>query len=85
MYYVFNKNNLLFYMSDVTDLSIILILVFGLIVYVSYIKKIINAQYTINDKNCNPVTLFLNSIKGDPVDGVNSFANCVRSLDKTPS
>lgn len=72
-------------MSDVTDLSIILILIFGLIVYVSYVKKIINAQYTINDKNCNPVTLFLNSIKGDPVDGVNSFANCVRSLDKTPS
>lgn len=85
LYYVFNKNNLLFYMSDVTDLSIILIIVFGLIVYVSYIKKIIAAQYTINDKNCNPVTLFLNSIKGDPAEGVNSFAKCVRSLDQTPT
>ena len=72
-------------MSDITDLSIILIIVFGLIVYISYLRKIINAQYTINDKNCNPVTLFLNSIKGDPADGVSSFANCVRSLDQTPT
>ena len=68
-------------MSDVTDFSIILILIFGLIVYVLFVKKLIDAQYTINDKNCNPVTLFLNSIKGDPIDGVNSFANCVRILD----
>jgi hypothetical protein len=72
-------------MSDITDLSIILVIIFGLIVYVSYVRKIINAQYTINDKNCNPVTLFLNSIKGDPAEGVNSFANCVGRLDKTPT
>jgi hypothetical protein len=72
-------------MSDITDLSIILIIIFGLIVYVSYLRKIINAQYTINDKDCNPLTLFLNSIKGDPSEGVSSFAKCVRSLDQTPT
>jgi hypothetical protein len=71
-------------MSDVTDFSIILVIIFGLIVYVSYVRKLIDAQYTINDKNCNPVTLFLNSIDADPGDSVNNFANCVRSLNTTP-
>ena len=68
-------------MSDSTDLSIILILVIGLILYVIYLRKIIDAQYTIQNKNCNPVTMFINSISADPVDAVNNFGECVNLLD----
>ena len=68
-------------MSDSTDLSIILILVIGLILYVTYIRKIIDAQYTIQNKNCNPITMFINSINADPVDAVNNFGECVNLLD----
>jgi hypothetical protein len=67
-------------MSDSTDLSIILILVIGLILYVTYIRKIIDAQYTIQNKNCNPITMFINSINADPQDAVNNFAQCVHDL-----
>jgi competence protein ComGC len=68
-------------MSDSTDLSIILILVIGLILYIIYVRKIIDAQYMIQNKNCNPITMFINSINAYPADGVNNFAECVNSLD----
>lgn len=68
-------------MSDSTDLSIILILVIGLILYVIYLRKVIDAQYTIQNKNCNPITMFINSINADPIDAVNNFGECVNLLD----
>jgi len=68
-------------MSDSTDLSIILILVIGMILYVIYLRKVIDAQYTIQNKNCNPITMFINSINADPVDAVNNFGECVNLLD----
>jgi hypothetical protein len=68
-------------MSDSTDLSIILILVIGMILYVIYLRKVIDAQYTIQNKNCNPITMFINSINADPIDAVNNFGECVNLLD----
>ena len=68
-------------MSDSTDLSIILILVIGMILYVIYLRKVIDAQYTIQNKNCNPITMFINSINADPNDAVNNFGECVNLLD----
>ena len=70
-------------MSDTTDLSIVLIIIFGYIIYIFYIKKIIFAKYDINNIKCNPVNLFLKSINADSADNINDFAECVQLLNPT--
>jgi hypothetical protein len=68
-------------MSDMTDLSIIFIIIFGYIAYIYYIKKIIYAKYDINNIKCNPVNLFLKSINADSADNIDDFAECVQLLN----
>jgi hypothetical protein len=68
-------------MSDSTDLSIVLIIIVGYIIYIFYIKKIIFAKYDINNIKCNPVNLFLKSINADSADNINDFAECVQILN----
>lgn len=65
-------------MSDTTDLSIILILLVILYVYVSYVRKMIDAKYDIFNTKCSPVNLFLKSINSEPSEGINNFAECVQ-------
>jgi hypothetical protein len=72
-------------MSDTTDLSIIIVLVIGLIVYIHFIKRIIYAKYDINNIKCNPVNLFLKSINADTTDSINNFAECVQLLNPSTS
>lgn len=67
-------------MSDTTDLSIILILLVVLYVYVSYVRKMIDAKYDIFNTKCSPVNLFLKSINSDPSEGINDFTECVQLL-----
>ncbi len=67
-------------MSDTTDFSIVIILIVGLIVYIYYVKKLINAKYNINDIKCNPINLFLKSINADPEESIDNFAECVQLL-----
>jgi hypothetical protein len=70
-------------MSDSTDLGIILIILVGTIVYFTYIRKLIDANYDINNIKCNPVTMFLKSINADVAESTNDFAECVQLF--TPS
>ena len=65
-------------MSDSTDLSIIIILLFGLFAYVIYVRRMIDAKYDINSIKCNPVNLFLKSINADTTDSIDNFAECVQ-------
>ena len=65
-------------MSDTTDLGIIIILVFGLIINTFYVRRLIDSKYDINSIKCNPINLFLKSINEDPRDSVNSFGECVQ-------
>ena len=51
-------------MSDSTDLGIIIMLIVGLILYVVYVRKMIDSKYDINSIKCNPINLFLKSISG---------------------
>ena len=67
-------------MSDTTDLSIILILIGGLIVYIYYVKNSINAKYDFNNMKCNPVNLFLKSINSYAEESIDNFAECVQLL-----
>ena len=67
-------------MSDNTDLSIIIILLFGFIIYVYYIRKTIDAKYDIHNIKCNPVNLFLKSINAEPSETIDDFAECVQLL-----
>jgi len=65
-------------MSDSTDLGIIVILIIGLILYVTYIRKMIDSKYDINSIKCNPINLFLKSINADMQESTNNFAECVQ-------
>jgi hypothetical protein len=67
-------------MSDSTDFSIVIILLFGFTFYVFYLRKIIDAVYDINNIKCNPVNLFLKSINAEPSESINNFAECVQLL-----
>ncbi len=67
-------------MSDITDFSIILILLVGFNIYVYYIRKIIDSQHDINNIKCNPVNLFLKSIHAEPSESIDEFAQCVQLL-----
>jgi hypothetical protein len=67
-------------MSDSTDFTIIIVLLFGFTFYVYYLRKIIDAVYDINNIKCNPVNLFLKSINAEPSESINSFAECVQLL-----
>ena len=67
-------------MSDSSDLSIIIILLFGFGFYVYYLRKMIDAKYDINNMKCNPVNLFLKSINAEPSESINNFAECVQLL-----
>jgi hypothetical protein len=67
-------------MSDSTDFSIVIILLFGFTFYVYYLRKIIDAVYDINNIKCNPVNLFLKSINEEPSESINNFAECVQLL-----
>ena len=65
-------------MSDSTDLGIIIVLIVGLILYVVYIRKMIDSKYDINSIKCNPINLFLKSINADMQESTNNFAECVQ-------
>lgn len=65
-------------MSDTTDLAIIIILIIGFILYIYYLRKIINATYDINSIKCNPINLFLKSINASPTDSINQFSECIQ-------
>ena len=67
-------------MSDSTDFTIVIILLFGLIIYVLFINKIIKAYYDINNIKCNPVNLFLKSINAEASESIDDFAECVQLL-----
>jgi hypothetical protein len=67
-------------MSDSTDFTIVIVLLFGFIFYVYYLRKIIDALYDINNIKCNPVNLFLKSINAEPSESINNFAECVQLL-----
>lgn len=67
-------------MSDSTDFTIIIVLLFGFIFYIYYLRKIIDAIYDINNIKCNPVNLFLKSINAEPSESIDSFAECVQLL-----
>lgn len=67
-------------MSDSTDFTIIIVLLFGFTFYVYYLRKIIDALYDINNIKCNPVNLFLKSINEEPSESINNFAECVQLL-----
>ena len=65
-------------MSDSTDLGIIIMLIVGLLLYVIYIRKLIDSKYDINSIKCNPINLFLKSINADMQESTNNFAECVQ-------
>ena len=67
-------------MSDSTDFTIVIVLLFGFIFYIYYLRKIIDALYDINNIKCNPVNLFLKSINAEPSESINNFAECVQLL-----
>lgn len=67
-------------MSDSTDFTIVIVLLFGFSFYVYYLRKIIDALYDINNIKCNPVNLFLKSINAEPSESINNFAECVQLL-----
>ena len=69
-------------MSDTTDLTIVIILLFVLFCYLSYIRNLFDSIYDINNIKCNPVNLFLNSIGVDSADSIDNFAECVQTLIK---
>jgi len=65
-------------MSDSTDLGIIIVLIVGLILYVVYVRKLIDSKYDINSIKCNPINLFLKSINANMQESTNNFAECVQ-------
>ena len=65
-------------MSDSTDLGIIIILIIGLLIYVLYVRKMIDSKYDIHSIKCNPINLFLKSINEDMEESTNNFAECVQ-------
>ena len=65
-------------MSDSTDFGIIIMLIVGLILYVIYIRNLIDSKYDINSIKCNPINLFLKSINTDMQESTNNFAECVQ-------
>jgi uncharacterized membrane protein len=67
-------------MSDNTDLSIIIIILFSFIIYVYYVRRTIDAKYDIHNIKCNPINLFLKSINEDPEQSIDNFAECVQLL-----
>jgi hypothetical protein len=67
-------------MSDSTDFTIIIVLLFGFTFYIYYLRKIIDALYDINNIKCNPVNLFLKSIHAEPSESIDEFAQCVQLL-----
>lgn len=67
-------------MSDSTDFTIIIVLLFGFVFYVYYLRKIIDSIYDIHNIKCNPVNLFLKSINAEPSESINNFAECVNLL-----
>jgi len=67
-------------MSDTTDLSICILLLVGFGIYVSYVRKMIDAKYDIHNIKCNPINLFLKSIDADTSESINNFAECVQLL-----
>ena len=67
-------------MSDTTDLSIIILLIFILIMYMLYVTRIINAKYDVNNTKCDPLNLFLKSINAESSEGIDNFAECVNLL-----
>jgi hypothetical protein len=71
-------------MSDTTDFTIVITLLFLLICYVSYIRKLIDSVQDINNTKCNPVNLFLKAIyaDSDSPENVDDFAQCVQSIRK---
>lgn len=80
---LYNSNKILIYfMSDTTDFTIVITLLFILICYVSYIRKLIDSVNDINNIKCNPVNLFLKSIYADSnsSEGIDDFADCVHEL-----
>ena len=72
-------------MSDSTDLGIIILLILGLLIYVLYVRKMIDSKYDIHSIKCNPINLFLKSINADMQESTNNFAECVQLFtpDKT--
>lgn len=72
-------------MSDSTDLGIIIMLIVGLLIYVIYIRKLIDSKYDIHSIKCNPINLFLNSIDADMKESTNDFAECVHLFTNTPA
>lgn len=71
-------------MSDTTDFTIVITLLFLLICYVSYIRKLIDSIHDINNTKCNPVNLFLKAIyaDSDSPENIDDFAQCVQSIRK---
>lgn len=67
-------------MSDTSDLTIVIILMGGFVLYVYYIRKTIDAIYDINNIKCNPINLFLKSINEEPSESIDNFAECVQLL-----
>jgi hypothetical protein len=68
-------------MSDTTDFTIVILLLFLLICYVSYIRKLIDSVHDINNTKCNPVNLFLKAIYADSdSENIDEFAQCVQSM-----
>ena len=67
-------------MSDTTDFTIVITLLFVLICYISYIRKLIDSVQNINNTKCNPVNLFLKAIYADPDSTKDDFAECVQSI-----
>jgi len=67
-------------MSDSTDFTIVVVILFGFTFYVYYLRNIIDALYDINNIKCNPVNLFLKSINAEPSESINNFAECVQLL-----
>jgi hypothetical protein len=65
-------------MSDSTDLGIIILLIIGLLLYVLYVRKLIDSKYDINSIRCNPINLFLKSINADMQESTYNFAQCVK-------
>jgi hypothetical protein len=67
-------------MSDATDMSIIILLIFMLIIYMFYVTRIISAKYDVNNTKCDPLNLFLNSINSESSESIDNFAECVNLL-----
>jgi hypothetical protein len=69
-------------MSDSSDRNIVMILTFGVVLYMFYVKGNLKIKNDWLNVKCNPLKLFLTSINSDPVASVGTFSDCVNQFNK---